>query len=536
MPAVGHIDGGDLGKVAGPSMHGHVGAVDAYAEQCRRCSMSVDPSVAIWLRFGGESLQISGNIPYEGCLLPMYDFIAESMTLRRLSLHVPSAYRARGTGNSNARVLRYVLSVNKTLEELNLQAAGIDHEGLVDLCEGLRHNSTLRVLNLRGNFLGPKGGRVLVDFVALTLRGGGSGVRSLDVSYSSIGFNAAQCLMRLTGRTVVDSRVPHVPTEGTPVVQVMGNFETEELWNAVTHGLMFLLSILGSVLLLHQVVASPVHHIWGCALFCFGLLFMFLSSTLYHSLFLYPGTTRVFQVLDHCAIFVLIAGSYSPFLLFYSTQPHLNLLKVEWVLCGAGVVMHVCSQYAKWGTSRFYITVELCLYLCMGWGAVGVWDSLTKLLPKEAFHMLLGGGLLYTAGVPFFVLGDYRPIFHTIWHLFVAGAAICHWFSVKAAAVDALEHHSEGPFIPEIQRWNNTFSVLKDEIDKLRHGAQDHGVYGTLRSLQRRIDTQALLLTGLAGAWGNSSLLERLSSSMLHNISDGGAASASICKATEGGC
>lgn len=168
------------------------------------------------------------------------------------------------------------------------------------------------------------------------------------------------------------------------------------------------------------------------------------------------------------------------------------------------------------------MTAELCLYLIMGWGAVTVWDSLRSLLPPYSFQTLLAGGLFYTAGVPFFIIGDYRPICHTIWHVFVSGGAICHWFSVKAAAADALEHHSKGPFIPEIQRWNETFAVLRGEISKLQHEAQEQGLSGTLRQLQSRLDSQALLLGSLAGTWTNFSLLERLGTSFGRNNTDGG--------------
>lgn len=486
------------------------GLADAYSAQCRRFGMQVDPTVATWLRFGGESLQVSEHVPFDACLLPVFDFIVQSKTLRRLSLFVPGAYHARGSGNANARVLRHVLAANDTLQVLDLRSAGIDPEGLADLCQGLRRNSALRELHLNGNFLGHEGGELLGDAVSEMLQQGRTNLQFIDVSNSSLGFQTAQRLVRLTGRRAVDSRSRGAAT-GTLDVEVKGNFETEELWNAVTHAVMVLASMVGSIVLLCKVAHSPVHHVWGCIIFCFSALFMFLSSTLYHSLFLYPTTTRVFQVFDHIAIFVLIAGSYSPFLLFYPTPAHLALLKVQWILCLLGIVAHILSQYAKWGSSRIYVTGELVLYLVMGWGAVFVWDSLTSQLPVSSYWTLVGGGILYTAGVPFFVMGDYRPIYHTVWHLFVAGAAICHWFSVRDAAADALEHHSSGPFTPNIDWWNERYNHLKDEISNIRQGAHDQGLVRTMHHLQERLDSHALVLTGLS-AMNISTALANLSS------------------------
>ncbi|CAE7273785.1 yqfA [Symbiodinium microadriaticum] len=153
----------------------------------------------------------------------------------------------------------------------------------------------------------------------------------------------------------------------------------KELWNAITHGMMFFLSLFGTGHLMYQAADSPVHHIWGIAIFGFGLLFCFGSSTLYHSLFMYPVTARVLQVLDHAAIYFLIAATYTPFLLFYSDTPmHGDLLKAEWILCWLGIVTHICSQYFDWGTSVPYLTGELLLYLAMGWAAVLAWDALGK--------------------------------------------------------------------------------------------------------------------------------------------------------------
>jgi len=454
-------------------------AAASYADNCRRLGFSVEPAIAVWLRLGGECLQV----PCESCLLPACDFLANSQGLRKLDFR--PAYAARGAGNVNARVLRYVLEKNTSLETLDLAHAGIDSDGVADLCEGLRKNTTLKNLSLRGNYLGPKGGQLLTELVSTLLLeagpGGSTALRTLDVSACSIGSGCVRKLAQVSGFEAIYTRTVTASTVGAPLVNVADNFETEELWNAITHGLMFFLSLFGMGHLMYKVADSPVHHIWGTAIFSFALVFCFGSSTLYHSLFLYPVTAKALQVLDHTAIYLLIVGTYTPFLLFYSDTPvHADLLKAEWILCLLGIVTHICSQYFDWGKKVPYLTSELLLYLAMGWvPAVLAWDTFINQLPGSCWSWLLAGGLLYTAGVPFFMLADYRPIYHVIWHLFVASAAICHWFAVKEAAADALLHHAVGPFGP-FEWWIERFHEMKDEMAKLHNETQDHGLYRTL--------------------------------------------------------
>lgn len=454
-------------------------AAEAYAERCKRLAMPVEPSIAVWLRLGGGSLQV----PFQSSLLPACEFLAQSQGLKKLSFRSASA--PRGTGNANARVLSHVLANNTSLETLDLAYSGIDSDGVADLCAGLRCNKTLKSLSLRGNYLGPKGGELISSLLEQLISeagpGGATSLRELDISACSIGSGGVRNLAKVAGFKAIYTRLPAAAQEGAPLVNVAHNFETEELWNAITHGLMFFFSLFGTGYLMYKVSENPVHHIWGTAIFCFGLIFCFGSSTLYHSLFLYPMAGRVLQVLDHSAIYLLIAGTYTPFLLFYSDTPaHMDLLKAEWLLCWLGIVTHICSQYFDWGTSVPYLTGELILYLMMGWAVVLAWDSFTSQMPGLCISWLVAGGLLYTGGVPFFMLADYRPIHHVIWHLFVAAAAICHWIAVKEAARDALLHHSHGPFSAPVEWWVERFHEVREEISKLHNETQDHGVYRTL--------------------------------------------------------
>jgi hemolysin III len=165
----------------------------------------------------------------------------------------------------------------------------------------------------------------------------------------------------------------------------------------------------------------PVLHVVSCAIYGVTLVVLYASSTLYHGL---PagGGKRVFGILDHAAIFLLIAGTYTPFLLVtLSGALGWSLFAVIWGLAVGGVVLEAVSR----GRAR---RIQLVLYLLMGWGIVGAAQPLLQQLALGGLALLLAGGLAYTLGVTFYVWR--RPFFHAVWHLFVLAGSICHFFAV----------------------------------------------------------------------------------------------------------
>jgi hemolysin III len=127
--------------------------------------------------------------------------------------------------------------------------------------------------------------------------------------------------------------------------------------------------------------------------------------------------------LDHCAIYLLIAGSYTPFtLLLLKESWGWALFNIVWVLAGVGILFKIFF------THRFKILSTL-IYLMMGWMVVVAAEPLMSRLPYEGLCWLIMGGLFYTIGVIFFVL-DSRRFFHAIWHLFVMGGSVCHYFAI----------------------------------------------------------------------------------------------------------
>lgn len=190
----------------------------------------------------------------------------------------------------------------------------------------------------------------------------------------------------------------------------------EELTNAVSHGVGAALSLAALVLLLIQ--SNDVSSRVGSLLFGVSLIFLYLMSALYHALPL--GKTRgVFQQLDHAAIFILIAGSYSVFCLSVFNGPIGPwMLWSVWGMATLGVAAQLV-----WGSASHKIA--LALYLLMGWLAISQYSVIAATLASVPFRLLLGGGIFYTVGFVFYALQRF-PWMHVVWHFFVLGGSACH--------------------------------------------------------------------------------------------------------------
>jgi hemolysin III len=196
----------------------------------------------------------------------------------------------------------------------------------------------------------------------------------------------------------------------------------EELAHSLTHGAGLVLGVFALVLLIVFAVrkGTPIHVI-SCTVYGSTLVLMYASSTLYHALPVGRGK-RVFEVLDHASIFLLIAGTYTPFALV-TLEGGLgwSLFAVIWTLALGGVLLEAVSR-------ERLRRLKLLLYLLMGWGIVGAARPLVRELPPGGLFLLLAGGLFYTFGVVFYVWR--RPFHHVVWHLFVLAGSICHFLAV----------------------------------------------------------------------------------------------------------
>jgi hemolysin III len=200
----------------------------------------------------------------------------------------------------------------------------------------------------------------------------------------------------------------------------------EELANTISHGIGLLAALIATpVLLLAARDAGSDGFFVGTIIFAITMLTLYLGSTLYHA---WPQTRGkcVLQVFDHSAIFLLIAGTYTPFALGPLRGPWgWILLAAIWALAIFGVIMKVTR-----GTSR-HPKLALCLYLGMGWLGLVVIRPLSSVVPASTVLALVAGGIAYTAGVIFFV-NERRRYNHFIWHLFVIAGTGCHFLALLA--------------------------------------------------------------------------------------------------------
>lgn len=199
-----------------------------------------------------------------------------------------------------------------------------------------------------------------------------------------------------------------------------------EVFNAVTHGIGFFFSVAGLVLLIVKGARlhSPIHVV-SYVIYGSCLILLFLSSTLFHSL-IFTKAKKVFQVFDHCSIFLLIAGSYTPFcLLALPLKRGIILLSIIWLLAILGIVYKSLTLHKKATVSK----VSTIIYLIMGWLVLFSLPQLMHSIGKTGVLLLFLGGVSYSIGALLYSLKNIR-FMHVVWHLFVLLAAFLMFFSV----------------------------------------------------------------------------------------------------------
>jgi hemolysin III len=196
-----------------------------------------------------------------------------------------------------------------------------------------------------------------------------------------------------------------------------------ELANSATHGAGLALSVAGCALLVTlAALRGNAWHIVACSVYGATLVCLYAASTLYHSV-RSRRLKRIFRVIDHSSIYLLIAGTYTPFTLVSLRGAWgWTLFGVVWGLTLAGILFKV------WFVDRVPI-VSTIVYVLMGWLVIIAVKPVLAMVPMAAIVWLAAGGLLYTAGVAFFAW-QRLPYHHAIWHVFVLGGSVCHFVAV----------------------------------------------------------------------------------------------------------
>lgn len=197
----------------------------------------------------------------------------------------------------------------------------------------------------------------------------------------------------------------------------------EEIANAVSHMVGATLALISAVvLIMHGIKTKSPIVITSFAIFGAGLVIMYTVSSIYHALH-NNKAKQVFQILDHSAIYILIAASYTPFLLLVvKSKAGYIIFFIQWLICVFGIVFK--SLYVE-----KYVLFSTLLYIVMGWMIMFVWRDLIANISQQSLILLFIGGVLYTLGTIFYMWNWFK-YHHFIWHIFVLLGSVSHFFAV----------------------------------------------------------------------------------------------------------
>jgi len=255
---------------------------DWYAELCRKFYVPIDPSVVIALKTKWHILRPTKQFG-EGHLLPLAPILAYNKYVKSLILKDTSMVQNpnAGNGNSNMRILGYILRNNDTIEHLDISNIGLDADGIIELCTALRHNHSLKSLNISRNYFGAEGSKLLEDI--LHEKGN---LEKIDISGNALAFKYVKGIEKALNKAIGNN--------SNIVLNVEGNYVFEEILNSLSHAIGFILSMIGTGMLMKATYNHESHrHFWACLIFGISWMFLYIVSTLFHSFFMLPNVKGV---------------------------------------------------------------------------------------------------------------------------------------------------------------------------------------------------------------------------------------------------
>jgi hemolysin III len=397
-----------------------------YIAACRfyGCGDRINAGVLTTIRFSLPSLRLSGGF-HDADMLALSEIMFRhannalsfihrldfSLSSKEGHLHGRAGFRSHG-----ALALAKILQCSEYIKEVNVKRNRIGSFGASALFLACSSNPTLEKLGLEACRIGERGALAFAEIMSSNSE---SGLRQVDLSGNYIGFKGAfaieECLQMRRQKGLPEIHV-----------DVESNLVFAEVMNGVTHGVGMILALVASVLLSKQVENKSQRHVISCGVYSASLMVLYLSSTLFHSLFALRSIRWVLRSLDKSAIYILIAGTYTPFLqIVLANDPLFStyLLAFLWICCVLGIWVEAFQTEWKY-RSHF----SLLMYLSMGWSALTFLPTVITRLPPRPLIYLVLGGVSYTAGVPFFVRNN--NLDHAIWHVFVLAGSIFHWWVI----------------------------------------------------------------------------------------------------------
>ena len=197
----------------------------------------------------------------------------------------------------------------------------------------------------------------------------------------------------------------------------------KEILNSISHGVAALASIIGFIALVVSRQSNQEWILFSTIVYGLSLIILYTSSALYHGL-RNEKIKHIFRILDHCSIFILIAGTYTPVVLIsIGGSTGWWFFGMQWILALVGCIF-------KFFYTGKYETMSILIYIIMGWMVVFKWNYLTNTISDTAFNLLLTGGIIYTIGIFFYLLDSKVKYFHFVWHLFVIMGSVFHYIMI----------------------------------------------------------------------------------------------------------
>ncbi|CAB9512141.1 UPF0073 inner membrane protein YqfA [Seminavis robusta] len=403
-----------------------------YIATCRfyGCQDRVNAGVLTTLRFSLPSLRVSGDF-HDADMLALAEIMLRHGNgplrfIKRLDFTRSSKegklHGQRGFRSHGALTLSKILQQSEYIQEVRMEGNRLGPYGASAIFLACSRNRTVRRLGMRKCIIGERGGLAFAELLQRDCQDGQDshlGLVDVDLSVNRIGFRGSLAIERAMMERTDKGR-------DSIFVDIFGNLVLQEILNGCTHGLGIILAIVGAVLLMKRVQDMSNRHFFSCAIYSVSLLVLYTSSTLYHSFFALQQTRYIFEVLDKCAIYILIAGSYTPFITITMVDHfHLlvGMLAFIWVLTLIGI--YVEYAHPTWKRKQIF---SLSMYLGIGWVAVIAPKEVVDSVATGATNLIVLGGVGYTTGIPFFLRDNFLD--HSIWHLFVLTASIFHWAAV----------------------------------------------------------------------------------------------------------
>uniref|UniRef100_A0A6V3R996 Uncharacterized protein n=1 Tax=Lotharella globosa TaxID=91324 RepID=A0A6V3R996_9EUKA len=405
-------------------------ALSFYMKQCEFYGSKPQPSVIVAVRYKMMTFKAARDFK-DIDMLAFADLMLKHPKEVRHVRHIDLSYSKVALHGSIA--LAEVLKTNQNIEAIHLHGLKISGMGAEALAYVLgTMNRSVKYVDMRACRIGQAGGLHIAKYL---LSNEDSVVKEMDLSVNNIGNEGLVAL-----REAINERNrKRSENEGVVLthLDLEGNLVLEEVLNSITHGVGILMSIVASVYLLGRASEYGIEEHVAAAMYSSSLLLLYTSSTLYHAFFCCKATNRIFQTLDHSAIYLLIAGTYTPVLMLALPDNYwsLPLLYFQWICCMLGLIIEFLEFTGK-------VQLTLVMYVLMGWSVLICFDDLTRNVSEEGIYWLVVGGVFYTGGVPFFLAQFHMS--HVIWHMFVLAGSISQWWAVYQYVMPLDLRHSRG--------------------------------------------------------------------------------------------